>query len=84
MPPTPKEQPALDALRSELEEEGQAPRKRARPGLSLFAALLAGAVVGLFAVTWLRPDLVTSFEERVGPTLGSDRAAPAPVPARAR
>jgi hypothetical protein len=83
-PPAPKAQPALEALHRELEEEGQAPRKRARPGLSLFAALLAGAVVGLVAVTRLRPDLVTSFEERVGPALGTDRAAPVPVPARVR
>ena len=83
-PPAPKAQPALDALHRELEEEGQAPRKRARPGLSLFAALLAGAVVGLFAVTRLRPDLVPSFEDRVGPALGADHAAPAAVPARVR
>ena len=82
--PQPQPQPALEALRNELEEEGHAPRKRARPGLSVAAALLAGAVVGLLAVTRLRPDLVTSFEERVGPALGTDRAATAPAPARAR
>ena len=80
--PAPKAVPALDALSDELEEEGRAPRKRSRPGLSLVAALLAGAVVGLVAVLRFRPDLVDSFEERVSPTLGSERtAAPA---ARAR
>jgi hypothetical protein len=86
--PAPKAQPALDALRDQLEEQGRSPRKRGRSGLSLVAALLAGAVVGLVAVTRLRPDLVTSFEERVGPALGSERterpAPPAPaVPAPA-
>jgi hypothetical protein len=83
-PPAPKPQPALEALHSELEEEGQAPRRRARPGISVAAALLAGAVVGLLAVTRLRPDLVTSFEERVSPAAGVDRAAATPAPARAR
>ena len=83
-PPAPRAQPALEALHRELEEVTQAPRKRARPGLGLFAALLAGAVVGLVAVTQLRPDLVTSFEERVGPALGTDHAAPVPAPARVR
>lgn len=81
--PSPKARPALDALRDQLEEQGRSPRKRSRSGLSLVAALLAGAVVGLFAVTRLRPDLVTSFEERVGPALGSERterlAPPAPA-----
>jgi hypothetical protein len=86
--PVAKAQPVLDALRDQLEEEGRSPRKRGRPGLSLVAALLAGAVVGLVAVTRLRPDLVTSFEERVGPALGSERterpAAPPAPAARAR
>jgi hypothetical protein len=81
--PAAKAQPALDALRDQLEEQGRSPRKRGRSGLSLVAALLAGAVVGLVAVTRLRPDLVTSFEERVGPALGSERtdrpAPPAPT-----
>jgi hypothetical protein len=82
--PSPKARPALDALRDQLEEQGRSPRKRGRSGLSLVAALLAGAVVGLVAVTRLRPDLVTSFEERVGPALGSertDRPAPPAAPA---
>ncbi|MEP7122626.1 MAG: hypothetical protein ABJE95_17010 [Byssovorax sp.] len=80
--PSPKARPALDALRDQLEEQGRSPRKRSRSGLSLVAALLAGAVVGLVAVTRLRPDLVTSFEDRVGPALGSERTAPpAPAPA---
>lgn len=75
--PEPKAAPALEALRGELEEEGAAPRRRSRGGIPLVAALLAGAVVGLVAVTRLRPDLVTSFEERVSP------AAPL-APARPR
>lgn len=79
----PKGRPALDALRDQLEEQGRSPRKRGRSGLGLVAALLGGAVVGLVAVTRLRPDLVTSFEERVGPALGSERterpAPPAPA-----
>ena len=82
--PSPKAQPALDALRDQLEEQGRSPRKRGRSGLSIVAALLAGAVVGLVAVTRLRPDLVTSFEERVGPALGSERPAPPAPAARAR
>ena len=86
--PSPKARPALDALRDQLEEQGRSPRKRSRSGLSLVAALLAGAVVGLVAVTRLRPDLVTSFEQRVGPALGSERtdrpAPPAPPAARPR
>jgi hypothetical protein len=80
--PLAKPTPALEALGDALEEEEHAPRKRKRSGLSLVAALLAGALVGLFAVLRLHPDLVNSFEERVGPALGSEHpAAPA---ARAR
>jgi hypothetical protein len=83
--PSPKARPALDALRDQLEEQGRSPRKRSRSGLSVVAALLAGAVVGLVAVTRLRPDLVTSFEERVGPALGSERSErPAPPAPAAR
>jgi hypothetical protein len=81
--PVAKAQPALDALRDQLEEQGRSPRKRGRSGFGLVAALVAGAVVGLVAVTRFRPDLVTSFEERVGPALGSERterpAPPAPA-----
>ena len=84
----PKGRPALDALRDQLEEQGRSPRKRGRSGLGLVAALLGGAVVGLVAVTQLRPDLVTSFEERVGPALGSERSErterPAPPAPAAR
>ena len=76
--PAPKATPALDAIGDQLEEDGRAPRKRSRPGLSLFAALLAGAVVALVAVLRFRPDLVGSFEERTSAAPGSERpAAPA-------
>jgi hypothetical protein len=83
--PVQKGRPALDALRDQLEEQGRSPRKRGRSGVGLVAALLGGAVVGLVAVTQLRPDLVTSLEERVGPALGSERTErPAPPAAAAR
>jgi hypothetical protein len=56
-----------------------APRKT-RPGISVAAAILAGTLAGLFTVARLRPDLVASLEERIGPALsGSPRAAGAPA-----
>ncbi len=81
--PAAKALPVRDALGEELEEVGPAPRRRSRPGLSLFAALLAGAVVGLVAVLRFRPDLVGgALEEHVSPARGSERPAAPVDPAR--
>jgi hypothetical protein len=89
-PPAPIPAPApteQDEMRKALDDETPITRmpavqpRKGRPGISVAAAILAGTLAGLFAVARLRPDLVTSLEERIGPALsGSPRAAAPPEP----
>ncbi len=73
-----------DELRRALDDETPITRmpavmpRKGRPGFSVAAAILAGTLAGLFAVARLRPDLVDTLEERIGPALGGSPRSPTP------